>query len=190
MDYKQTFARKKASEEKIAKYFGEIKQTSGIYVFARIDTDFKYAYVGQAVNLKQRTAEHLLGYQHIDLSIKKRGFFTAENLNGWKLIILAECDKSELDSKEQEYIKKYADGGFQVYNKTTGGQLEGKSGMQDTAKKGYLQGKNDGYEKAIKEIGEQVAKYTNGLESKSGAVAQRKTEELIKLLKLFKEIEL
>ena len=48
----------------------ESEEDSGIYVFTRQENGFKYAYVGQAKHILTRLAQHLNGYQHIDLSIK------------------------------------------------------------------------------------------------------------------------
>lgn len=179
-NYKQIYAINAENQRRIKRLVPDIHEESGIYIFTRTDeSGIKYAYVGQAKNLLQRTAAHLNGYQHIDLSIKKHGLYDAEKQPfGWQLwhFKIPECG---LDEAEQTYIKLCAENGFQLRNKTSGGQGEGKRGIADDCRKGYLQGKREGYEKAYKEIGEIVRKYTAGILSKGGAVADRKTAELL-----------
>lgn len=182
--YKQIFAIKKANEARIKKLCPEITKESGIYVFTRTDEDgIKYAYVGQAKNLLQRTAEHLAGYQHIDLSIKKHGLYDeAKNCYGWRLHIQTICPAEMLDEAEQEAVRAYALSGYQLRNDTTGGQGEGKKSLHDYGKGGYLKGKREGEAKAYKAIGVAINKYTTGLRSKGGKIADRKTAELIEKL--------
>lgn len=57
-----------------------------------------------------------------------------------------------MDNLEQFYIKKYADMGYQLRNKTSGSQGEGKKDIADAPTKGYLEGLHNGYKKAQKEI--------------------------------------
>ena len=84
------------------------------------------------------------GYQHIDLSLKKHGLFDDTKPNGWKLICF-EYPIDELDEKEQYYIKLYANDGYQLRNKTSGSQGEGKHGINDNKPaKGYYDGKKAG----------------------------------------------
>ena len=83
------------------------------------------AYCGQAVNLRERCASHLAEYDHIALSLKKHKFYSESNPTGWKLAYRT-CPKNEIDQKEIETIKAFADKGFQMYNITAGGQSTGK----------------------------------------------------------------
>ena len=55
----------------------EIDNESGIYFLTRVDseTGIKFSYVGQALHIKQRMLQHMTGYQHIDLSIRKHKFY-------------------------------------------------------------------------------------------------------------------
>jgi len=188
MTHKQRYAIQKANEKRIIalcqKSGATAPETSGIYIFVRkCENGFKYAYVGQAKNLLQRMASHLSGYQHIDLSIKKHGLFDLDKRPyGWAVQMTVECDIGRLDELEQRYIALCAKT-HQMRNKTTGSQGEGKSGIVDQPRKGYLQGKADGEAKAIKHLCEQRTKYTTGLTSKGGAVADRKTAELNEILK-------
>lgn len=41
------------------------------------ENGFRYAYIGQAVHILTRLAQHLVGYQHIDLSLKNTVCMTA-----------------------------------------------------------------------------------------------------------------
>jgi hypothetical protein len=182
MNYKQIFAVREINENRIKRLFPEIGERSGIYVFTREENGFKYAYVGQAVNVLRRAAEHLAGYQHIDLSIKKHGLYDNDNPNGWKLQAY-DIQIGGLDEYERVAIKMYADFGYQLRNETTGGQGEGKRSISDGVRGGYLKGKREGELKATREIGVLIDKYTTGLTSKGGAIADRKTAELLERLR-------
>lgn len=151
MNYKQIKAIEKANKEKILKVCPNVPETSGIYFLTREEDGFKYAYVGQAKRLLTRLAQHLTGYQHIDLSIKKHKLWSEKNPSGWK-ILYRPCKESELDELEQRYIKEYANKGYQLRNKTSGSQGEGKKDIADEPTKGYLEGLHNGYKKAQKEI--------------------------------------
>lgn len=153
MNYKQIYAIKKANEERILKLCPNIPQRSGIYIFYREEIGFKYAYVGQAVDLLKRTAEHLkISDNHIDRSLKVHGLYNENNLTGYKLWF-KEFPKIELDEKEQEYERKIANLGYQLLNKTIGGQGVGKNNL-DVGKstKGYRDGIAQGRKNLIKEL--------------------------------------
>ena len=79
MSYKDYKTKIIEHKKMLVSMFGNIPNTSGIYIFARNDNGIKYAYVGQAKHLLTRIAEHFLGYQHIDLSIKKHGLYSTDN---------------------------------------------------------------------------------------------------------------
>ena len=152
MNYKQIYAIKAQNEKRILKQNPNVPKRSGIYFLLREENGFKYAYIGQAKNLLSRLADHLSGYQHIDLSIKKHGFYDNENPTGYKICFL-EFPESMLNEKEQYYIKKYAASGYQLRNATAGSQGSGKHGL-DNAKppKGYYDGLKQGYKNAKREI--------------------------------------
>ena len=117
---------KNAREKKIESICPEMPNTSGIYAFYRVDeAGIRRSYVGQALRLRERCASHLGEYDHIALSLKKHKFYSESNPTGWKLAYRT-CKKSELDQKEIETIKAFADKGFQMYNVTAGGQSAGK----------------------------------------------------------------
>ena len=102
-----------------------MKNQSGIYFYTRTDENgISYFYIGQSVDCLERSISHLTGYQHIDLSIKKRGFYSENNPYGWKLNVMY-YPKDKLDEMEQHWILEYAKRGYQCrYNKTAGGKNE------------------------------------------------------------------
>ena len=152
MNYKQIYAIKKASEERILKVCPNCPNTSGIYFLLREENGFKYGYIGQAKHLRERLGSHLSGYQHIDLSIKKHGFYSTENPTGYKVHFL-EFAENLLDEMEQKYIKQYANAGYQMRNATSGSQGVGKKGLDNQKQpRTYYEGLNNGYERARKEI--------------------------------------
>lgn len=156
---KQVYAKKQASIKRILTICPNIPRTSGIYIFHRVDENgIKYAYVGQAVHLLDRCASHLLGYQHIDLSLKKHGLKNAENPYGYELYYIL-FPENELDLREREYIQKIALKGYQLRNATLGGQDKGKVVTDSKAPKGYHDGLEQGYKNAISEIKEFFDKY-------------------------------
>ena len=171
-----------ASKYILARHFGFIPEDCGIYILTRRENGFKYAYVGQAKRILTRMAEHMRGYQHIDLSIRKHGFYSKDNEKGWQLW-WAHFPEHELDEKEQEYIKQYANLGYQMRNKTAGGQGQGKFDIAETPKKGYQQGLHKGYENAQKDVAKWFAKnltYSiNGAPNKHKEKALQRFEEFL-----------
>lgn len=158
MNYRQ---RIEEDKQNILKVNPKVPETSGIYIFTREENGFKFAYVGQAKHLLTRLAQHLSGYQHIDLSIKKHGLYSQDNPCGWR-IWFELCGIEHLDSKEQEWIYTCAHKGFQLRNKTTGAQGVGKRGLDDQkAPKGYHDGLAQGYKNARKEVANLFAKHLN-----------------------------
>ena len=152
MNYKQIYAIKKANEEIILKVCPNCPNTSGIYFLLREENGFKFGYIGQAKHLLSRLAQHLSGYQHIDLSIKKHGLWSEENPTGYKVHFL-EFAENMLDEMEQKYIKQYANAGYQMRNSTSGSQGVGKKGLDNQKQpRTYYEGLNNGYERARKEI--------------------------------------
>lgn len=86
----QNFRQVKAIEQKNKKRLLEVNpgldDESGIYFLTREDENgFRYDYIGQAVHILTRLAQHLVGYQHIDLSLKKHGLYEEDNPYGWKV---------------------------------------------------------------------------------------------------------
>lgn len=159
--YAQIRAIQESYKKQIKKICPEIDDKPGIYFLLRNDEDgIRYFYIGQAVKLLSRMASHMTGYQHIDLSIKKRGWYSEENPYGWELHIL-HYPKEELDKWEKHWILAYTKQGYQCrYNKTAGGQGEGKEKINEyRPAKGYRDGLHQGYKNASKEVSDLFDKH-------------------------------
>ena len=131
-----------------------LNDDSGIYILTREDEQgFKFAYIGQAKHILSRLAQHMSGYsQHIDLSLKKHKFFNGTNIYGWRVNAL-NFPENQLDEKEQFYIKKYADSGYQLRNKTSGSQGVGKAQIDEyKPQKGYRDGILQGRKQLAREL--------------------------------------
>lgn len=179
MNYRQIKAIEQKNKEKWITHFGKIPDISGIYILTRNENGFKYAYVGQAKNILTRLAQHLKGYQHIDLSLKRHGLFSIDNINGWNLYATIICTEKTINDMEQYWIKEMADWGYQLYNHTTGSQGKGKKVLGDLKeRKGYNQGLHNGYAKALKEIRNYFDKYLDFvIKGKTNKTKERKFEE-------------
>jgi hypothetical protein len=184
MTYKQRKATEDGIKINLMRMFPNIPISSGIYVLIRKDGDFKYAYIGQAKRILDRLAQHLTGYQHIDLSLKKRGLYKEDNPTGWK-IICKDYPIDQLDKMEQEYIKYYANNGYQLYNHTTGSQGEGKKALgEGKSPKGYREGVLQGYKNAQRDVAKLFEKNLtygiNGEPNKNKEKALEKFKNFIK----------
>ena len=125
-NYRKIYHAKKEAELELAKVCPMAKHRSGIYFYIREDLEGKHAYIGKAKDLCNRNVAHITGYtQHIDISIKKRGFYSEKNPSGWKLSVLY-YPATELDTWERHWIEKYANAGYHLYNVESGG-TEGKT---------------------------------------------------------------
>ena len=153
MNYRQIYARKAECEKRIKEVCPDCPNTSGIYFILREEDGFRYGYIGKAKHLLERLGQHLIGYQHIDLSIKKHGLYSQENPHGYKVDILCKCPAEECNEKEQYYIKKAADAGYQLRNHNSGSQGKGRRTF-DNAKpsKTYREGLAQGYTNARREV--------------------------------------
>lgn len=178
----QNIAKAKAIErnnkEKFLKLNPELNEKSGIYFLTREDENgFKYAYIGQAKHVLTRLAQHLVGYQHIDLSLKKHGFYSVENPNGWNVYSL-NYEESELDDKEKYYIKMYANHGYQLRNKTAGGQDEGKAQINEyRPAKGYRDGIQQGRKALARELKDILDKHLT-IELKAEKMANKTSQRM------------
>lgn len=145
VNYKQIKAIEAENKQRWLSISHLLSENSGIYILTREDEDgFKYAYVGQAKHILTRLAQHLSGYQHIDLSLKKHGLYSEDNPYGWN-VRTASCPENNLDEMEQHWIKWYAMMGYQLRNKTSGSQGEGKKKIDDfRPAKGYRDGIRQG----------------------------------------------
>lgn len=162
----------------------ELTIDSGIYMFYRTNENGERCfYVGQAKNLLQRTAEHLMGKkQHIDKSIYVHKLYSEDNPTGWKLRVLINCREEDLDHFEKFYIDFNKQQGFKCYNVSSGGQ--GSERTTDvgerlqTKLKSYKNGKGLGYEKAKNEAREFFNNYLDfSIKGKPNKVKERKLRE-------------
>ena len=141
------------NKKKLLDVNNSLDEKSGIYFLIRVDeNDIKYAYIGQAKHILTRLAQHLVGYQHIDLSLKSHGFYDLENPYGWKIDFLA-FPELKLDEMEDYYIKAYAQNGYQLRNKKLGGQCTGNDKIDEyRPAKGYRDGIKQGRKTLAKEL--------------------------------------
>lgn len=183
----------KKNRERILAVNPHVDEKSGIYFLTRTDEDgFRYAYIGQAVNLLSRLAGHLKGYQHIDLSIKSHGLYSTDNIYGWKIGFM-HYPAEELDKWEQYWIKKYAEGGYQLRNKTSGSQGEGKKQIADyKPPKGYRDGIQQGRINLARELANIADKHlviSLKPEKQNNSISQKQYQKFMELLHTEKDGE-
>ena len=182
----------KAIEQKNRKRLLEVNESlddgSGIYFLTRTDENgIKYAYIGQAKHILTRLAQHLVGYQHIDLSMKSHGLYSVDNIYGWKIGFL-HFPLEKLDEKEQYYIKQYAVNGYQLRNKTGGGQGKGKEKIDEyRPTKGYYDGLKQGRKNLARELSGIIEKHlviSLKSEKQGNKVSQKQYDKFMDLLKV------
>lgn len=158
--YAQIMAIREKQRMQWLKVCPTLHDATGIYILTREDGWLKECYVGQAKKILSRLVSHLNGYeQYIDNSLRKHKLWSKENPTGWNVDFFI-CAETYLDEWEQDTIKEYHKKGYQLLNKTTGSQGEGKQALGGTkSRKGYKQGVADGYAKAKKEIAGLFEKY-------------------------------
>lgn len=157
------FRKAKAIEAKNKKRLLEVNpnldERSGIYFLTRVDEEgIKYAYIGQAKHILTRLAQHLTGYQHIDLSIRKHGLYSNRNFYGWK-VGFEHHPLDKLDEREQHYIKLYASYGYQLKNKNSGGTIGKRQIDEYRPSKGYHDGLKQGRKALAKELRHIIEKH-------------------------------
>lgn len=186
----QNFRQVKAIEQKNKQRLLEVNHRlddkSGIYFLTREDEQgFRYAYVGQAVHILTRLAQHLVGYQHIDLSLKKHGLYSEDNPCGWNVNFI-NYPTTILDEMEQLWIKRYAYKGYQLRNKTSGSQGEGKSQIADyRPRKGYHDGLKQGrlnLARELSSIAEKHLKIEIREDKRNNKISQKQFEKFKELL--------
>lgn len=175
-----------ANKKRLLEVNPKLDDGSGIYFLTRTDEDgIKYAYVGQAKHILQRMCSHLVGYQHIDLSLKKHGLYSTDNPYGWKVGFL-HYPENILDEMEQKYIVQYAMSGYQLRNKTSGSQGEGKRKIDEfRPQKGYYDGLAQGRKNLAKELSHIIEKHLMvdlKPEKKNNKVSQKALEKFNGLL--------
>lgn len=174
------------NKRKILSVNQNVDESSGIYFLTRADDNgIQYAYIGQAKHLLTRLAQHLSGYQHIDLSLKKHGMFSEGNVYGWKINFL-HYPEDELDEHEQFWIKRYAKNGYQLRNKTAGGQGEGKKQISEyRPAKGYYDGITQGKKTLARELSHIMEKHLAvelKPEKRGNKVSEKQLEKFNRLL--------
>ncbi|MEF2607772.1 MAG: GIY-YIG nuclease family protein [Schaedlerella sp.] len=174
------------NKRKILSVNQNVDESSGIYFLTRADEHgIQYAYIGQAKHLLTRLAQHLSGYQHIDLSLKKHGMFSEGNVYGWKINFL-HYPEDELDEHEQFWIKRYAKNGYQLRNKTAGGQGEGKKQISEyRPAKGYYDGITQGKKTLARELSHIMEKHLTvelKPEKRGNKVSEKQLEKFNRLL--------
>lgn len=186
-NWKQVKAIESVNKKKFLAINNKLNDNSGIYILTRIDENgFKYAYIGQAKHILTRLAQHMVGYQHIDLSLKNHRLYSDENEYGWN-VIHYNFSEEELNDKEQYYIKEYADNGFQLRNKTSGSQGKGKTKINEfKPSKGYQDGLRQGYKNASKEIANLFDKHLDYL--KKSDKPNKNQDKAIEKLEQFLEV--
>ena len=187
VNYKQLYAIKKNNEKRILSVCPSMKNQSGIYFYTRTDENgISYFYIGQSVDCLERNVSHLSGYQHIDLSIKKRGFYSEENPYGWKLDFI-HYPREKLDEMEQYWILEYTKKGYQCrYNKTAGGQGAGKEKINEfKPAKGYYDGIKQGKKSLAKELSHIAEKHLEirlKPEKQGNKVSEKQYEKFMALI--------
>lgn len=176
----------KKNEQKILSVNPKLDNGSGIYFLTRVDseTGIKFSYVGQAVKIKQRMLQHMVGYQHIDLSIRKHGLYSESNPDGWNINFM-HFPKEQLDEKERYYITLYAKNGYQSRNKDTGGGTGKQELGERKPSKGYRDGLLQGRKNLARELKEIIEKHLIVAlkpEKVNNKVSQRQFEKFKELL--------
>lgn len=183
---RQRYAIESKNRKRLLEVNPSLTDESGIYFLTRTDENgFRYAYIGQAVHILQRLAQHLVGYQHIDLSLKKHNLYSIENPYGWKIGFM-HFPVSQLDEKEQYYIKMYADNGYQLRNKTSGSQGEGKAKINEyRPTKGYRDGIRQGKINLARELSSIAEKHLEirlKPEKQGNKVSEKQYEKFMALI--------
>lgn len=180
-NYKKMFAIQKRLEGVVLKACPNMTHGPGIYFYTREDEKGKYAYIGKAVDLLRRSVSHLQGYQRIDISLKKRGFYSKDNEGGWKLNFLPFPDYV-LNDRESYYIKKYQDAGYELYNIESGGTT-GKTIINERkGPKTYTEGKKEGKKQLSKALKDIIDKYLVISLKKEGRLAENGLKKFWDLL--------
>lgn len=159
---------------------------SGIYLYERTDEKgISFFYCGQAKDIFSRQVSHWNGYEHIDISMRKRKFKSSKNPYGWTFKILEYCPFDKLDEREQYYIMKYLKEGRQTYNVGYGGQKSKDSQIREQKpNRGYLDGLKQGRKNAVREVKVFFDKYLDySVKGGSNKIKERKYNEFKEWLK-------
>lgn len=189
VNYKKLFAIQKSLEKIILQACPNMEHKSGIYFYTREDEHEKAVYIGQSIDCLKRSCSHLQGYQQrIDISLKKRGFYSPDNKLGWKLNVLY-FPKDKLNEMEKYYIDKYRNANYTIYNVEDGGKFDKTIIGDRKAPKGYRDGLWQGKENLRKEIKHIIDLHLNISLKKETKISQKALEKFWKLLEESKKEE-
>lgn len=178
-------AQKEDIKQELRKRFPEMKTRPAIYIYWKYTEKKELRmYIGQSIDLLERTCSHILGHSHIDLSLRKWGWYDKDtNPYGWRLHFYY-CPKNELDKLERFEIEKYKDRAT-LYNITSGGQGEGKVDINERKPtKTYKDGVAYGELKTKRKIKEYFDKYLDyTIKPKSNKIKEKKFAEFGEFLK-------
>ena len=124
--YKQVQEDIERNKQRLLRQNPHLDDDSGIYILYRIENGIKFAYIGQARHLLSRLSQHFEGFQHIDLSLRKRGLKFEDEEKGYAVHFF-KCPLDKLDEMEQYWIKRIANNGYQLYNHNSGGRKDEKT---------------------------------------------------------------
>ena len=188
MDLKQRFAILNEKKKIIKSICPEITTGSGIYMFHRMNEYCQFCvYIGQAKNLLNRTAQHLIDKkQHIDKSLYKHKLYSRDNQTGWSLSIVKLCSIEELDKYEKYIIDYYSTIDCKLYNVTGGGQFDKAEDIgqrYEVKLKSYRNGKAIAYDKAREYVKTMFDKYLDyTIKGKTNKIKERKLKEFEEFL--------
>lgn len=99
---------------------GRIRYKARPVIYQLINTVNGKSYIGQTLNLRKRLREHMCSSKTLNYplycSVRKHGWDTFD------LVILAECEKSQLNELEMHFIKRHSSKSTENgYNCTSGG---------------------------------------------------------------------
>lgn len=182
VNYRKVFADKEKATAQLLSVCPNAIHRSGIYFYLREDLDGNHGYIGKAIDLCNRNVSHIMGYdQRIDISIKKRGFYSAINPSGWKLNVLY-YPKDELDMWERHWIDKYRNAGYDLYNVESGG-TDGKTIIGERKlPKNYRDGVAQGRKALAKELRHIIDTHLEVSVRKENKISQKAMEKFWELL--------
>ena len=185
-NWKQLKAIEQKNKERIKEQAPNIEDKTGIYVLTREENGIRFGYVGKAQKqgIVSRLAQHLSRYeQWIDKSIRKHGLRSENNPNGWFVSTYQYCEPSECDEAEREFIRTYANWGYQLRNIESGGTT-GKTDINERKPaRGYRDGVKQGERNVIKKI-----KHLFDLHLKADYKADKPSKNAIKALDKFNSL--
>ena len=84
--YLEAQARKNEYMQDLFAYDNKLTENPGIYILTRADSKRHCVYVGQAKNILDRLASHLMSFaQKVDISLKSHGLKYPSNPYGWRI---------------------------------------------------------------------------------------------------------